>query len=118
MNREPPEASEYLRAPAAAAFLQAKYHVGAVHTLGKWRWQGVGPRFHKFRRVVLYSPVDLIAWAEAEIGPAQKITSKAPPQRAIADAVERHSSAPGKRCVAAKKANEEVVAVPEVVAVE
>lgn len=46
----------------------AEYLKLSKKTLGKWRWLGRGPRFHKFGSSVRYSLVDINAFVEkAEI---------------------------------------------------
>ena len=68
----------FLRTPAAAAYLQAQYGIGAPKTLNRYRAIGCGPPFHKFGMLVVYAPADLDAWAEAKMGPRQTCTSDAP----------------------------------------
>lgn len=85
MNLGSQEAPKYLRSPDAAAFVRKKFGFGAARTLAKLRCLGGGPPFRKIGRLVVYSPADLIAWAEGKMGPRQRSTSEALPQRAEAD---------------------------------
>jgi excisionase family DNA binding protein len=34
-------------------------------TLEMWRWRGVGPKFHKFGKLVRYKETDVQAWIKA-----------------------------------------------------
>jgi excisionase family DNA binding protein len=36
-----------------------------VKTLEMWRWRGVGPKFHKFGKLVRYKETDVQAWIKA-----------------------------------------------------
>jgi hypothetical protein len=65
----------YLRTPRAADHLQSKFGVGSKRTLDKLRVIGGGPVYRRLGRVILYSPEDLDAWAEAKLGPPQRSTS-------------------------------------------
>ena len=53
--------SPFLTTGEAAEFLRL-----SVVTLGRWRVEGVGPRYRKFGRKVVYGQADLIAWADAQ----------------------------------------------------
>jgi hypothetical protein len=55
--------AEFMRVPQAAAFLKAKYGIGATKTLNKLRVVGGGPRYVKFGRAVCYCKTELDAWA-------------------------------------------------------
>jgi hypothetical protein len=59
----------------AATFLRDHGYPVAVASLNKWACVGGGPRFRKFGRRPLYSPADLLAWAEARTSPPLHSTS-------------------------------------------
>ena len=65
----------FFRRRQAAEYLQRKYGFGAAATLAKGVVTGDTPRYHKARRVVLYSPEALDEWALAKIGPARRSSS-------------------------------------------
>jgi hypothetical protein len=52
---------EFLTTPEAATFLRL-----ASSTLNNSRVRGGGPPFRKFKRRVLYSRKDLLAWAQGQ----------------------------------------------------
>jgi len=64
---EPPR---FLTAKEGAAFLRL-----SQVTLARWRGEGVGPRYRKFGRRVVYAKVDLLRWADGQI---QHNTSQLP----------------------------------------
>jgi hypothetical protein len=66
----------FLRTPEAAAFLQARYRIGAARSLAKWRVTGEGPPFRRLQRIVLYDPDDLVSWAEARLSAPLHSTSE------------------------------------------
>jgi predicted DNA-binding transcriptional regulator AlpA len=57
-----------LRTPQAAAFLGL-----SPATLAKWRVYGMGPRYRKLGRAVVYDPADLRVWLN---GQARRSTSE------------------------------------------
>jgi hypothetical protein len=65
----------FMRTPAAGAYLQGEYGIGAARTLGKYRCIGGGPPYRRLGRIVVYNQEDLDAWAQAKLGPLQRSTS-------------------------------------------
>lgn len=65
-----------LRRSEAAAFLQQHYGAYTTATLARLAVQGGGPRWIKFGRFPLYSPDDLISWAESRMSKKVQTTSE------------------------------------------
>ena len=60
----------------AAAYLGEHGFEVSPRTLEKLACVGGGPKFRSFGRKPLYSPADLIAWAEARCSEPDNITSR------------------------------------------
>lgn len=50
----------------ACAFLDGYNIPLSYRTLAQWRVEGYGPSYHKFGRLVRYTPTDLLDWALAQ----------------------------------------------------
>src|SRR5690242_7331448 len=61
----------------ASAFLNELGYKTAVASLNKLASTGGGPKFRKFGRKPLYSPTDLVAWAEARTSPPVRSVTEA-----------------------------------------
>jgi hypothetical protein len=67
----------YLRRTQAAEYIRSRYGIPCQpRTLAKRACIGGGPLFRKAGRFPIYSPPDLDAWAEAQIGRPQHSTSE------------------------------------------
>jgi hypothetical protein len=64
----------------AAAFIKARIGSCTDLTLAKRAVTGDGPPFHICLNRAIYAESDLIAWADAQVGPRQTSTSDGPPR--------------------------------------
>jgi hypothetical protein len=67
----------FLNRREASAFLKQRGYTVAVATLNKLASTGGGPAFRRFGRRPLYTPADLIAWAEARTSPPVRSVTEA-----------------------------------------
>ena len=65
----------YLLRPEAAEFLTARGFPTAKNTLQKMATTGGGPIYRIFGNRALYTPDDLLTWAEAKLSPPRRSTS-------------------------------------------
>lgn len=68
---------KYLCRPEAAEFLTERGFPVSKNTLEKWGTTGGGPTYRIFGNRALYTPDDLIAWAEAKLSAPRRSTSEA-----------------------------------------
>jgi len=68
--------NQLLRPDQAAAFLTSAGFPTAKATLAKLRCVGSGPTFHRFGRLIVYSPSDLHIWASQKISAPLSNTSQ------------------------------------------
>jgi hypothetical protein len=77
-DSDPSKLSDFMRRPAAGAYLRAKYGHGSEKTLAKLACLGGGPEFHKSgSRTVVYTKKALDDWALARISGPRRSTSEA-----------------------------------------
>jgi hypothetical protein len=65
-----------LRREQAAAFLSERGFKTSPKTLASMATRGGGPRFRRFGRFPVYTPADLLRWAEARLGPVVASTAE------------------------------------------
>jgi hypothetical protein len=69
--------TQFLRPPAAAEYLRARYGHGSSKTLAKLRCIGGGPPFRRIGRIIVYEPPGLDEWALSRMSAPLRSTSEA-----------------------------------------